>query len=222
MNYSKFFFSKNTILRDLQFEEFKKQILKGLCIEFGASEKLQKNFLNINNNNYKSFFSNLKQNSKNIIAIDLEKKIEIKKLKKKYHNVIILNVLEHLKTIDTPLVNINYLLKEKGKIIGSTPFIYRIHGAPNDYYRFTKDALIHNLKKNGFINIKIKSLGLGPFLASFSLLRGYLKFLPFIYELLLLLSICLDFFIIKILKTNVSNLFPLGFFFIATKNKNIK
>ena len=45
---------------------------------------------------------------------------------KKYDNVIIFNVLEHVSDINIALKNINLLLKENGKLFGSTPFIYRI------------------------------------------------------------------------------------------------
>jgi hypothetical protein len=43
-----------------------------------------------------------------------------------------------------------------------------------------------SLTECGFHNIKIKALGYGPILASFSLLRGLLKRIPVIYQLLLL------------------------------------
>ena len=45
-----------------------------------------------------------------------------------------------------------------------------------------------SLIESGFNNIKIKALGYGPMLASFSLLRGFLKYIPVIYQLLLNVS----------------------------------
>ena len=45
MNYLKLFFSKKTILRDLQIHEFKKEKMSGKCIEFGAHEDYKNNFL---------------------------------------------------------------------------------------------------------------------------------------------------------------------------------
>jgi hypothetical protein len=216
-NYFKYFFSKNSLLRDLQINEFQKLKLNKKCIEFGADENLTKNFLKKNKKIRDSYYSNLKSLSKDIIKIDLEKKNVFKDYKKKFNNVIILNVLEHLKETNTPLQNINKLLYKNGQLIGSTPFLYRIHGAPKDYYRFTEDSLIYNLKNNGFKKIKIIPLGLGPFLASYSLLRGYLKHIPIVYQLLLLIVLLLDLFIIKFLRINCLKLFPLGYFFRATK-----
>ena len=214
MNYFNLLFSNNSILRILQKEEFKKIKLSGRCLEFGANQKLSRNFLTSNSKNYNSIYSNIDNKNKNFIKIDLEKKTNHKK---KYDNIIIFNVLEHLSDINLPLKNLNFLLKKKIRIFGSTPFIYRIHGAPNDYNRFTKDYLKIALKKKKFINIEIKELGLGPFLACFSLLRGYLKFLPIIYQLLLILVIIFDKFLFFLMKTNPKIIYPIGYIFSAIK-----
>ena len=107
--------------------------------------------------------------------------------------------------------------KKRGRIFGSTPFIYRIHGAPSDYNRFTKDYLKILLKEKKFINIEIKELGLGPFLASFSLLRGFLRFLPIIYQLLLILVVILDKLLFFLMKTNPKIIYPIGYIFSAKK-----
>ena len=45
MNYFNFLFTNNSILRCLQIDEFRKFSFKGDCIEFGANEKLNRNFL---------------------------------------------------------------------------------------------------------------------------------------------------------------------------------
>ena len=69
--------------------------------------------------------------------------------------------------------------------------------------------------KNKFRNIDVKELGLGPFLASFSLLRGYTKFLPIVYQILLLLVIILDNLLIFLMKTNPRIIYPIGYIFSA-------
>ena len=215
MNYFKLFFSKNSILRDYQNFEFSKQNINGKCIELGASENYKKNFLKYNKKVTICHFSNFKSKSKKIININLEKTSSY--LKIKYDNVIIFNVLEHLNNVDIPLKNISRILKKNGNIIGSTPFLYRIHGAPQDHFRFTKENLLYNLKKNGFYKIKVKEIGLGPFLASFSLMRGYLKYMPIVYEVILIFSLIFDFIIAFFLKTNPKSIYPIGYFFTASK-----
>jgi hypothetical protein len=214
MNYFNLIFSNNSILRILQMQEFNKFKLKGKCIEFGANYKLSRNFLKQNSKKYISTYSNIDKKNKKFLFLDLEKK---NNHKNRYDNIIIFNVLEHLFMIDKPLNNLNQLLKKKGKIYGSTPFLYRIHGAPNDYCRYTKDYLIEKLKESNFKNISVKELGIGPFVASFSLLRGYLKFLPLIYNFLLGLSILFDRLLYLTMKNDPKLTYPIGYIFIATR-----
>ena len=214
MNYFNLIFTHKSILRILQIESFKKEKLKGKSIEFGADTNISKNFLTINKTSKKKTFSNLYSNNKDIIKINLEKKLLHKK---KYDNAIIFNVLEHISDTKKALLNINLLLNKNGIIFGSTPFLYRIHGAPKDYTRFTKDLLIINLKNSNFKNIKVSELGTGPFLASFSLLRGFLKFIPVFYQLVLTLVILLDKFLAIFMKTDPKSIYPIGYIFSAKK-----
>ncbi len=214
MNYFNLLFSNNSLLRIFQNEEFKKLTLKGDCLEFGANQKIDRNFLNINSKKYKTIYSNIDKKKSKFLYLDLEKKIYHNK---KYDNVIIYNVLEHLYDLNLPLKNIHNLLKKRGKIFGSTPFIYRIHGAPNDYSRFTRDYLKMILKKNKFKKIEIIELGTGPFLASFSLLRGFFKYVPIFYQVILILMILIDKFLLMMMKNNPKSIYPIGFTFSAMK-----
>ena len=214
MNYFSLIFSNNSILRNLQIQAFKDFKLNGICLEFGASHKLNRNFLKESSKKYKTFYSNIEKKNKKFLFLDLEKKTNHKT---KYDNIIIFNVLEHLRNIDQPLHNIYSMLKKNGKIYGSTPFLYRIHGAPKDYNRYTKDLIIKELQKKNFKNIKIKELGMGPFLASFSLLRGYVKFLPIIYHILITLMILLDKILFFFIKNDPITIYPIGYVFSGVK-----
>lgn len=214
MNYFRLLFSNNSLLRILQNEEFQKLSLKGNCLEFGANYKIDRNFLDLNSKKYKTIYSNIDKKNHKFLVLDLEKKI---RHKKKYDNIVIYNVLEHLSDLNIPLKNIYSLLKKKGKVFGSTPFIYRIHGAPKDYNRFTKDYLKIILKKNRFKKIEIIELGMGPFLASFSLLRGFFKYIPIFYQFLLILVIIIDKLLLLFMKNNPKSIYPIGFSFSAMK-----
>ena len=101
--------------------------------------------------------------------------------------------------------------------MGSTPFIYRVHGAPKDYSRYTKEYLKKILKEKKFKQIEIYEMGIGPFLASFSLLRGYLKFVPIVYQILLILAIITDKILNILVKTNLKTIYPIGYIFSARK-----
>ncbi len=68
--------------------------------------------------------------------------------------VFIFEVLEHIPTPQKAIDEIHRVLKKSGKIFLSTPFILEIHGAPDDYYRFTPHGLKYLLKKFNKIEIK--------------------------------------------------------------------
>ena len=213
MNYFNIIFSNKSILRILQQEIFKKFKINGDIIEFGASDEIEKNFCNSKLKNCKISYSNINSSNKEFVNIDLQKKILIEL---KYDYIIIFNVLEHLLDPNLALRNLSKICKKNGKIIGSTPFLFRVHGAPKDYSRFTKDHLIELLKSSNFKDIEIIELGTGPFLACISLLRSYLKYLPIFYQLLVLFALVFDKLIKLFIKTDPKKIYPIGYVFFAT------
>ncbi len=215
MNYFNLIFSNKSILRIFQLEMFKKIKIKGEIIEFGASEKVDKNFCNNELKNCKITYSNINSSNKEFLNIDLQKEIY---LDLKYDYIVIFNVLEHLFDPNLALKNLSTICKKNGRIIGSTPFLFRVHGAPKDYSRFTKDHLIELLKLNNFKDIEIIELGTGPFLACISLLRSYLKYLPIFYQLLVLMALVFDKLIKLSIRTDPKKIYPIGYIFLATNN----
>ena len=213
MNYFNLIFSNKSILRIFQLEIFKKFKINGNIIEFGASDEIEKNFCNSKLKNCKISYSNINPSNKEFLNIDLQKKILIEL---KYDYIIIFNVLEHLLDPNLALRNLSKICKKNGKIIGSTPFLFRVHGAPKDYSRFTKDHLIELLKSSNFKDIEIIELGTGPFLACISLLRSYLKYLPIFYQLLVLFALVFDKLIKLFIKTDPKKIYPIGYVFFAT------
>ena len=213
MNYFNIIFSNKSILRILQQEIFKKFKINGDIIEFGASDEIEKNFCNSKLKNCKISYSNINSSNKDFVNIDLQKKILIEL---KYDYIIVFNVLEHLLDPNLALRNLSKICKKNGKIIGSTPFLFRVHGAPKDYSRFTKDHLIELLRSSNFKDIEIIELGTGPFLACISLLRSYLKYLPIFYQLLVLFALVFDKLIKLFIKTDPKKIYPIGYIFFAS------
>jgi len=218
-NLFKFFyliFIRESLLRTFQKIKCSNLVLHGLSLEFGAIDRKNKTFSNLIRGQSKFEYSNIKPNKKlNIFYSDLTKKLKIKS--NKYNNILLFNVLEHLPEYKIALSQINRILKKKGKIIGSTPFIYQIHGAPKDYFRFTKEFFEFELKKQKFNNIKVQYLGNGPFTACYSLIYPYIRFLPIFSHLVLLICFMLDNILQIFIKTNLKEIFPIGIFFNAQK-----
>ncbi len=208
----KLIFKNYSILRILQIIEITKTNLKGQTIEFGAHKEKNKNFsYHIKEKKYLNYSNIFVNKNSNIIYADLTKKLKLSS--NKYKNIIIFNVLEHLQNHNFTFKELNRILKKGGKLVGSTPFLYQIHGAPKDYFRFSKDYFNYIFKKNNFKNIKVINLGFGPFVASYSLLQSYLKFLPLINQIIFLVCYLLDGFIQIFVKTNLNEIYPIGYFF---------
>ena len=67
MNYFNLIFSNKSILRIFQLEIFKKFKINGDVIEFGASEKIDKNFCNPELKNCKITYSNMNPSNKEFL-----------------------------------------------------------------------------------------------------------------------------------------------------------
>ena len=68
----------------------------------------------------------------------------------------------------------------------------------------------------------MEELGTGPFLACISLLRGYVKYIPIIYQFLIIIAVFFDKILSLFMKTNPKVLFPIGYIFFAKKNDYMK
>lgn len=76
-----------------------------------------------------------------------------------FNNALCVEVLEHVVDTDTFMREIYRCLKPNGKIILTVPWSARRHHLPNDYFRFTPEALKYLFNKNGFIDINITERG---------------------------------------------------------------
>ena len=90
--------------------------------------------------------------------LDITSAIQIEE---KFDLVLCTNVLEHIFDIKPAIKNLSYLLKEKGHLVVSVPFIYPLHDEPEDFWRFTE----HALKKlfSDFKILTIKRTGIRQF-----------------------------------------------------------
>ena len=148
-------FKGYSLLRSYQLNECKNIKLKGYSIEFGAYKDKKKNFNNFFSGNTKFIFSNVyNKKDKDYIKLDLTKKLKTKS--NKFDNILLFNVLEHLNDHNKTFSEIFRILKKNGLLIGSTPFLYQVHGAPNDYFRFTKNFFEEKLKKINLKKLELK------------------------------------------------------------------
>jgi len=75
--------------------------------------------------------------------------------------VLATEVLEHIKNPEKAISEFYRVLKKNGKLVLTTRFIFPIHDAPNDYWRFTRYGLEHLLRRFERIELteEVKTLG---------------------------------------------------------------
>lgn len=80
-------------------------------------------------------------------------------------------VLEHLHSPHIAIAEMQRVLKKGGKLILTTRFLFPIHDAPHDYYRYTRHGLEHlfkNWKIETLVEEKQSLQSLGPLLQAFA------------------------------------------------------
>jgi len=108
---------------------------------------------------YKRYFKNLKYFSQDVKQ-NTDKTIDyVGEAGGKYDYILCTQVLEHLKNPEQAFKEFKRLLKPGGKLFLSTNFIYQIHMAPADYWRFTEYGLKYLGKTAGFKIEKVEQQG---------------------------------------------------------------
>jgi len=71
------------------------------------------------------------------------------------NTVVSLSVMEHLREPQTMLNEACRILKPGGVMVMQVPFMWWVHEAPYDFYRFTRYGLQYMFQKAGFTDVKI-------------------------------------------------------------------
>lgn len=75
--------------------------------------------------------------------------------------VLLTDVLEHIAEPGALLAEIFRMLRVDGVLIGSVPFLYRLHEEPHDHYRYTIHALRRLAEMSGFAVEVLEPYGAG-------------------------------------------------------------
>lgn len=102
----------------------------------------------------------LEDNSNKLLPYDFLVKDEvIPEKSESYDAVLNFSVLEHLPNPSASLSEIYRVLKIDGLLVLQTNFLYREHGAPFDYFRFTVNGLVALLERANFKILEIEKIG---------------------------------------------------------------
>ena len=208
-----------SLLRKLQYEELSKIKIDGKVLDLGGDRR--SGYHELIAGDHQISVVNINKECEVDLNFNIEQAFPIGD--ETYDAILCLNVLEHIFNYQNVLNEGFRVLKHGGKFIGATPFLFNVHGSPDDYFRYTKSALEKMFKQAGFKDIIIRELGSGVFSVLFQLKYGFYR-INFIRNLAMRFHVMLDQILInKILKSirpshhlSVKKL-PLGYFFIASK-----
>lgn len=204
-----------SILRDQEYVCLKELKLRGQILDIGGSKK----------SGYHELLGNAYITTANIdpaygcdLVFDIQERFPISD--EIYDYCIALNVLEHIYKFENVFKEVNRILKYDGSFIFATPFMYQIHGSPDDYFRYTKSAIIKLASENGFTVNDIQEIGLGLFSLFFQVTGGALPG-NVLKKICKKTCLFLDRFLLKISKRYriLCERIPLGYFVIATKRR---
>lgn len=134
-------------------------LFSGICLDIGSGEMP-----------YRSF---IKSNSDLILYLGVDLKNDYSKtrpniywdgsrlpiLNNSIDCVILTEVLEHCPDGYLVIQQIYDCLKKGGTLIFTVPFLWPLHDAPYDEFRYTPFSLERILNKAGFANVKLEALG---------------------------------------------------------------
>jgi SAM-dependent methyltransferase len=213
-------FDNLTILRELEYRELLNLSLSGRVIDLGGSSKA--GYQELIGGNPEISTANINADYGCDLIFDLEKSFPVESAS--YDGALCFNVLEHVYEYANIIKETGRILKSGGKFIVISPFIYQVHGCPDDYFRFSESALRRMLSDTGFEVSEVKNLGFGVFSASFQMLDGttIFRMTPWLRILLKKLAIRLDKSLMGLSKgyAGLSERVPLGYYVVAIKKSS--
>ena len=97
-----------------------------------------------------------------------------------FDNAWCLNLLEHVYTPDAVLRESFRVLKPGGRFVAFTPFLVRVHGHPQDFFRYTDTALRDMCVRAGFVDVETRHAHGSPFMAAASQVQPVLPRVLFV------------------------------------------
>jgi len=205
-----------SLYRELEYKELKNIILNGSILDIWGSKN--SNYHKLIKWNNTIITANISQGVEYDIHLDLEKKFPIKK--EIYDNILCLSVLEHIFNFQNVIDESFRIMKKWWKAVFATPFIFKYHKNPDDYFRYTESCLKKIFIKAGFSkeNITIIPIGAWMFHTIYNLSSFLIPTIPMkkIYKFFL---IKIDKWCKKISKKykKISKEFSMGYITIAKK-----
>ncbi len=164
-----------SIIRDLEYKKISNLELFGSILDLGGSKK--SGYHELIKGNHSITTVNINTDYGCDLVFDIEKKFPISD--NSFDNIFLLNVLEHIYDFNNVFSESNRVLKKGGCIYAATPFVYRIHSSPSDFFRYSRSAIERMALDSGFEIVEIQELGFGFFTLNFQMF--FIDILPTVF-----------------------------------------
>jgi SAM-dependent methyltransferase len=154
--------NKISPFRAVQYDFLKKTDFEGNLLDFGGGDDaLYRHYISGSSEGFSYQSINIDPVIKPTWLVGVGEELPCKD--ENFDCVLSLNTLEHVFEAEMVINQLYRILKKDGKLVLSTPFMFRIHGHPDDYFRPTPSWFQTVLSSAGFKDIKITRLWIGPF-----------------------------------------------------------
>jgi len=206
---------RQSLQRFLQNIRLEQLYLQGEGIDLGGYPDSQYHQLITKSKDVKIQCSDLHCPSPDMLEIDLEKKFPIDGNSQDF--LLLMNVTEHLFDVYMCLSESGRVLKQGGRLLMMSPFLFPVHLVPDDFNRLTESSLRRMLKKSGFSTVNVEAIGRGRWTAAASLIGQKIKFKPIAFSFYIIAMKLDDWFPEGNYEKNGLSKYPLCYFVEAIK-----
>ncbi|MEM1400965.1 MAG: methyltransferase domain-containing protein [Pseudomonadota bacterium] len=145
---------RHSVLRALQYEAVSNLTLTGDILDFGGGQKAK--------------YLHLLADAASVSSVNIEEKIAPTHLIEpgepvpfeddRFDCVVCFNTLEHIYDAQATLAELYRVLRPGGRLVITVPFIFRIHGHPDDYFRATPSWWRQTCAGLGFSTMRLHPL----------------------------------------------------------------
>ncbi len=204
-----------SIIREAEYHALQKVALDGVILDVGGGSHSEYHSLITGDHTFYSI--NISPDATPDKIVDIEHPFLL--ASDTYDHAICMNVLEHVFEFENVIRETSRVIKRGGKIVLATPMVYKIHGSPDDYLRYTESALRRVAKKCNLTVEAIQPLGSGFFSVGMQMMRSAIPS-GFIWIVCKRIAIGLDNFLNYISPgyRTLSRQIPLGYITILRKD----
>lgn len=120
--------------------------------------------------NHQITFANISEHYKPDIIFDAQEPWPV--AAGSYDAVLMFNFLEHTFEHRAVLAEAFKAVAPGGRLIGTVPFMFNVHGSPSDYFRYTEFALRKLFELSGFEVYRLETMGTGAFYVAWAAIQG--------------------------------------------------